>query len=845
MRKKIFFSFPIIAVLLILAVQFNLYSLQPPGIGRLSPASLDLDTCGCPSWFDQPVCEEWTNWTIEKTTASGPFTDPENEPFSFTVTVTEGATEQILTGMGQIILTNSGEQTTYLSSIVVNLEKVRLAHGPGGAPGPSGKNWEVLATAIQNESDLCDGLAVTCYGDLSETDGSYLVLYDPDSNDTIALTADLEIPATLDNDGDGLRDEDPVYTGLNDTANSCDIIDNDGDGLYDEDPIDGIDNDADGAIDEDDPDDDGDGLVDEDGACEDAVTINFTYEFDIAGMGIEGPGDGIVPSMDDLRINLMATFKAGGKRGGTCKNVDVNCNDEIDDDEDYVRTIQQRLRFDPVACSPVCDCVDLVDLGAYALDPACAIVTTNALYESICATGVEGTISSYDITGTVTCDCINMDVQGALDDAASLFSPIGNVTISVSYPYNGGPAYFPHTYINNAGDLDGDYLGWCVDTAHTIGNGTVYNAQVISSYPEANVPPGYVDYPENLDLVNWILNQGYVGTLSGCSDTYYTYGDVQRSIWALVENTQSTSGLGSWSQCRVDEILAAAYASGEGFVPGCDEYVGVILAPVNNAQVIIAQVIMAEIPLVCDCVPCSTTVTNIATLTCEDPDLITGSPASASFDVVCTGAGVGIEVGDFCTQTQGGWGNTPQGQNPGQILHDNFDTLYYPGGLIVGDPDGPDSDNCFAIWLTSAQAVTDYLPAGGPPAALHCTEPAPGPCSADQTNPDMTSSGVFGGQLVAATINVAMDDAGIRTDAYPPGTLGQLIYVDGCVNVNLVGLSVNEVIAMANDAIQGCNDDLLPAGVTVSNLSDALAVLNENFVDCDTNLGCLALPLPE
>jgi len=32
----------------------------------------------------------------------------------------------------------------------------------------------------------------------------------------------------------------------------------------------------------------------------------------------------------------------------------------------------------------------------------------------------------------------------------------------------------------------------------------------------------------------------------------------------------------------------------------------------------------------------------------------------------------------------------------------------------------------------------------------------------------------------------------------------------------------------------------IPAGVTISDLSDALSRLNENFVDCDTNLGCLA-----
>lgn len=62
----------------------------------------------------------------------------------------------------------------------------------------------------------------------------------------------------VDDDGDGLVDEDPV-----------DIIDNDGDGFRNEDISDGLDNDGDGRVDEDgvDPqrDNDGDGLINEDG----------------------------------------------------------------------------------------------------------------------------------------------------------------------------------------------------------------------------------------------------------------------------------------------------------------------------------------------------------------------------------------------------------------------------------------------------------------------------------------------------------------------------------------------------------------------------------------------------
>jgi len=64
------------------------------------------------------------------------------------------------------------------------------------------------------------------------------------------------VEIVVDDDGDGLIDEDPV-----------DLVDDDGDFLYNEDPVDYFDNDEDGAVDEDPVDgvdNDGDGLVDED-----------------------------------------------------------------------------------------------------------------------------------------------------------------------------------------------------------------------------------------------------------------------------------------------------------------------------------------------------------------------------------------------------------------------------------------------------------------------------------------------------------------------------------------------------------------------------------------------------
>ena len=586
------------------------------GKGRLSPASLDLDTPGCPTTFGDPECEKRTSWTLDKSIPETELNNPDGELFIFHVTVTEGPTGKILSGDGQIVITNSGELSATLSSIAINLEAL-VGGGTGDAPGPSGKNWKLLATAIATESSACDlsGVAETCYGTLTESSGASLVLFDADNNDIIALSDLLPIPPSLDDDGDGLRDEDPA---------------------------DGIDN-------------DGDGLIDEDGPCDaNKVVINFEYEFDITGLGIEGPGDGIVPSDDDLRIDLIATFGSAGKRGGggaSC-TLDANCNGVIDDDDlstplvnesetKNIRSIQQRLRFDPVACTPTCQTVTLTDDGAAAADETCVAVTTSTLNETIDATEVEGTESAFTVEGHVTC-------------------------------------------------IDGD---------------------------------------------------------------------------------------------------------------------------------------------------CSTTITNTAVLTCDDNSLIEGSPASASFDVVCSvdepPEDPDIGVGDFCSQTQGGWGSVPRGNNTGKLLHNNFAAVF-PGnvGVIVGDPDGPDADGDFAILLKTAQAGTDYLPAGGTPAAL----------TADQTNPLTTSSGVFGAQMVAATLNVAFDLAGIgklTPQRTPPPYLGDLVYVAGCVDDDLVGLSVNQVLALANTAISGGGT---PAGVTISDLSDALATLNENFVDCDTNLGCLALP---
>ena len=159
-------------------------------------------------------------------------------------------------------------------------------------------------------------------------------------------------------------------------------------------------------------------------------------------------------------------------------------------------------------------------------------------------------------------------------------------------------SYFPTVTLGGAGVLNGTYDGWCVDVDHTISQNTSYTTAVYSSY-EA-LPAGIVEKPYNFDLVNWIMNQDFVYKNAGGTLGNYTYGDIQRAIWTLIDDNLSTSGLGTYSQARVNQIVSLAVANGEGYVPKCNGVVAIILQPTGGTvQVIGVQGVL--IPLVGHC----------------------------------------------------------------------------------------------------------------------------------------------------------------------------------------------------------------------------------------------------
>src|SRR5436190_8776210 len=174
--------------------------------------------------------------------------------------------------------------------------------------------------------------------------------------------------------------------------------------------------------------------------------------------------------------------------------------------------------------------------------------------------------------------------------------------------------------------------------------------------------------------------------------------------------------------------------------------------------------------------------------------------------------------GQLRTQTQGGWGAPPHGNNPASYLYSKFG-LAFPGGLTVGCTSG------HWVKYTSAAAITEFLPAGGTPAAL----------AANATNPaDKSIKNVWIGQVTALALSVGFDNydpsfgaAGVH--------LGEMVIGSG----PFAGNTVSQFLVIANDVLGGCSTAFTPSAV-----NDMASKINENYDDGKTDNGVLICPGP-
>ena len=168
------------------------------------------------------------------------------------------------------------------------------------------------------------------------------------------------------------------------------------------------------------------------------------------------------------------------------------------------------------------------------------------------------------------------------------------------------------------------------------------------------------------------------------------------------------------------------------------------------------------------------------------------------------------------TQGQGAWGAPkPNANNPAGYLHANFDAAF-PDGLEIG---------ClYTIRFESADAITVFLPTGGPPTAL--TEDFVDPITKIIMN-------TLAGQVTTLALNLGFD-------AYDPDFgLSDLALADMVVGSGILeGWTVAEVFAEANLILGGCASDY-----SAPDVNKVVEAINHNYLNGTTNLGFLLCPV--
>ncbi len=171
------------------------------------------------------------------------------------------------------------------------------------------------------------------------------------------------------------------------------------------------------------------------------------------------------------------------------------------------------------------------------------------------------------------------------------------------------------------------------------------------------------------------------------------------------------------------------------------------------------------------------------------------------------------ECGEVRTQTPGGWGATPRGNNPGAYLHANFANAF-PNGLTIGCANG-------SLTVTSAQAITRLLPTGGKAAKL----------TGQRTNPSSIRN-VLAGHLIALSLSSGFDLYDVNFGDSQT-SLSNMIIASG----TFAGKTVGAFIQIANDVTGGCSDEY-----SVQDVLTTATAINESYVDGKIRSSFLTCP---
>ncbi len=187
--------------------------------------------------------------------------------------------------------------------------------------------------------------------------------------------------------------------------------------------------------------------------------------------------------------------------------------------------------------------------------------------------------------GTAMAD-VDIKVCGALNTVETIAALLPD-TVIINIGVAGDPQEFQVDITDATGLLSGaDLIGYCVDFSDNLLLFQDLTADVYSSYADpADIPDGIIANEDNLDLVNWIINQDYRGQVSATTGENFTDAQIQAAIWNLTDDREvnpDNDPVLDELEMTAQEIIDAALANGEDYVPtGAGDYFAVLINPVD------------------------------------------------------------------------------------------------------------------------------------------------------------------------------------------------------------------------------------------------------------------------
>ena len=165
------------------------------------------------------------------------------------------------------------------------------------------------------------------------------------------------------------------------------------------------------------------------------------------------------------------------------------------------------------------------------------------------------------------------------------------------------PSYFDIT-------VGGTFFNaWCADQDTSLDVSEVIPDDCIEAHLYSSYDPflltqkgpgaGQFEFPENFDLVNYVLNT-YTPGMNGI-----TQGDIQKAIWDLIDDSNCVvcDFAKPFTQANIDAIVADAIANGQDYTPGEGGVLAIVAIPKLGSGGEEYQSLIFTIPVECrdDC----------------------------------------------------------------------------------------------------------------------------------------------------------------------------------------------------------------------------------------------------